>query len=133
MGTVIIILLILLFIGFIYLQHHPELLIKWLARRVMPPEMREQMKHQQRRQQSSKTQKGPKAFWTRRPASPPPAHEPIIPKEYAQDVEFTESHTYSSDININETSADGSKTHTHIKQEITVESQVSDAEWEEIK
>lgn len=51
--------------------------------------------------------------------------EPLIPKEYAEDVEFTETKDYSS-----------SETHTTpsgVKKETYNESQISDAEWTEVK
>lgn len=51
-------------------------------------------------------------------------HEPLIPKEYAEDVEFVETINYS-DTTIGADYA-GSRTVYH-------ESQVSDAEWVEIK
>lgn len=50
---------------------------------------------------------------------------PIIPKEYAEDVEFVETIDYSSD-------SSPSSSHIHTT-ETYHESQVSDAEWEEIK
>ena len=52
------------------------------------------------------------------------SHEPLIPKEYAEDVEFTETKDFSS----SET-----KINTGGKTEIYHESQVSDAEWTEVK
>lgn len=52
------------------------------------------------------------------------SHEPLIPKEYAEDVEFVETISYSeTSIGPDYT---GSRTVYH-------ESQVSDAEWVEIK
>ena len=53
----------------------------------------------------------------------PKKHEPIIPKEYAEDVEFTETLNYSQDI----------ETHRTYSEETYHESQISDAEWTEIK
>lgn len=50
--------------------------------------------------------------------------EPIIPKEYAEDVEFTETKDYSEDV-YSEKSTD--------KKETYHESQISDAEWTEVK
>ena len=51
-------------------------------------------------------------------------NEPIIPKEYAEDVEFTEMKDYSGkDIKIESPE----------KSETFHESQISDAEWTEIK
>ena len=51
---------------------------------------------------------------------------PIIPKEYAEDVEFTETVEYSSDRSIN---PGATKKH---QTSVRMESQVSDAEWEEV-
>lgn len=52
-----------------------------------------------------------------------PSHEPLIPKEYAEDVEFVETIDHSeSHSNRNAT-----------KMENYNESQISDAEWTEIK
>ena len=50
---------------------------------------------------------------------------PIIPREYAEDVEFTEYRDYSSDTSIR-TSDTG-------EQSIVIEKQVTDVQWEEIK
>lgn len=51
--------------------------------------------------------------------------EPLIPKEYAEDVEFVETISYSqTTIGVEE--SNGQRTVYH-------ESQVSDVEWEEIK
>ena len=49
---------------------------------------------------------------------------PIIPKEYAEDVEFTETKDFSSTESINKGKG---------KVETYHESQVSDAEWTEVK
>ena len=51
-------------------------------------------------------------------------HEPIIPKEYAEDVEFVETIDYSETEVIS---------HKDDSTEIYHESQISDAEWVEIK
>lgn len=50
---------------------------------------------------------------------------PIIPREYAEDVEFTEYRDYSSDTSIR-TSDTG-------EESIVIEKQVTDVQWEEIK
>lgn len=52
---------------------------------------------------------------------------PIIPKEYAEDVEFVETKEFSQTI-ISQSPAD-----TRRKETFREESQVSDAEWEEEK
>lgn len=59
---------------------------------------------------------------SRRQSYPSP-NEPIIPREYAEDVEFVETKDFSS------TTIDNSGKHISEYHE----SQVSDAEWEEIK
>ena len=51
-------------------------------------------------------------------------NEPIIPKEYAEDVEFTETKDYS---------ATESRVRNGDKVENYHESQISDAEWTEVK
>ena len=51
------------------------------------------------------------------------ADEPLIPKEYAEDVEFVETKDFSSDAT----------NHKQNKKEIYHEKQVSDAEWVEVK
>jgi len=53
--------------------------------------------------------------------------EPIIPKEYAEDVEFTETVRYSSDKDV---ASDGTR---RASERTSAETQVSDAEWEEIR
>lgn len=50
--------------------------------------------------------------------------EPLIPKEYAEDVEFTETKDYS---------ATETRSHSGEKIETYHESQISDAEWTEVK
>lgn len=56
----------------------------------------------------------------------PNGDEPIIPKEYAEDVEFVETKEFSQTTIDSSYSSGKSRTEWH-------ESQVSDAEWEEIK
>lgn len=53
------------------------------------------------------------------------SHEPIIPKEYAEDVEFTETKDFSYTSRQESTSQSHTTTYH--------ESQISDAEWTEIK
>lgn len=84
----------------------------------MPP--RDQ-KRQSTRQDTASQRSAGGGYYTRRKAS---GSGPVIPKEYAEDVEFTEYHSYSSDT----IAAEDSKS-----QHIVVESQVSDAEIIEIK
>lgn len=56
--------------------------------------------------------------------------EPIIPREYAEDVEFTEAIDYSTETTIDPDGTEHTRSRIHTE---TRESQVSDAEWEEIK
>lgn len=130
MGIVLILLLVALVWGVMYLSRHPETILKWVSRRMMPPNMREQMKQaeKKRREQEKRARSG-RPFWQRSASSPAADSAPIIPKEYAQDVEFTESKIYESDVEI---SRDGRRVKKE-KIKIEVESQVSDAEWEDIK
>lgn len=116
--------LILLVVGLPYLFRllRPYIL-RWMQRRMdryvrnamgVPPD---EKRHDRRR---------------RRQETPPPhprqsrsgESEPLIPKEYAEDVTFTEIHSYSEDAVI----ADRGD-----HQRVKVESQVSDAEIIEIK
>ena len=56
-----------------------------------------------------------------------PKQEPIIPKEYAEDVEFVETRVFSEEVKIESTEeSDGNRS-------VKIERQVSDVEWEEIK
>lgn len=57
----------------------------------------------------------------------PKSHEPIIPKEYAEDVEFVEYVSYSETTVEEHVEPDGSKTR------VVTESQIEDAEFVEIK
>ena len=52
-------------------------------------------------------------------------NSPLIPKEYAEDVEFVETKDYSSTSTV--------ETPKGVKQQTFHESQVSDAEWTDIK
>ena len=58
--------------------------------------------------------------------SPQDSDGPIIPTEYAEDVEFVETKEFSQTTIDSTYSSDGCRAEWH-------ESQVSDAEWEEIK
>lgn len=68
-----------------------------------------------------------KSTYSRKRQSHSSSDEPIIPREYAEDVEFTETKDFSS----------GAKLHdgTDIRKETEVnqEKQISDVEWEEIR
>lgn len=69
-----------------------------------------------------------KASWTRsakrRPERNPKG--PVIPREYAEDVEYTETRYYSAETRTDTSTKGGRKA-------VKVESQVSDAEYVEIK
>ena len=80
----------------------------------MEPPPRERKKSNKRTRQDSRQQKRHGTYQT----------EPIIPKEYAEDVEFVEIKEYS------ETTIETHKATSSVKYH---ESQVSDAEWVEIK
>jgi len=57
----------------------------------------------------------------------------VIPREYAEDVEFTEYKDFSEETEVTGTeSGMGRFRRRHKTEEIPVENQVSDAEWEEI-
>lgn len=131
MGIVLIILLVLFLWGIMYLRSHPEVLMRWLASRLMPPEMRRQMREARKQSKAESGHKGAKSYWTR-PRRAPQREESIIPKEYAQDVEYTETVTYKSDVEITDQRATEEKESSR-RVKVKVESQVSDAEWVEIK
>lgn len=97
---------------------------RWMMRRVenyvrkaagMPPRQEARKKRSPRPADSQPWQRAER---------PAPMREPhLIPPEYAEDVEFTETVEYSSDRNI-ASDAPGKR--------VRNENQVSDAEWEEI-
>ncbi|MBD5268608.1 MAG: hypothetical protein HDR48_05255 [Bacteroides sp.] len=66
----------------------------------------------------------------RRPKNPYHEHpDSIIPKEYAEDVEFTEYKEYSSDASVEKVENPDGSTSTRIR----IEEQVSDVEYIEIR
>lgn len=94
----------------------------------MPPRPGSRKARQQARQQASK-QTRQESYGRRRQGFNPyydNSDGPIIPKEYAEDVEFVETKDYSEDSfeTIDENVTESFNYH---------ESQVSDVEWEEIK
>lgn len=91
--------------------------MRWMVRRAMRGQQR---RRQDSRQASGRRQGGGASAGSggRRPTGP------IIPPGYAQDVEYTETRTYASDTTVRE---DASGT------TVTVEEQVSDVEFVEIK
>lgn len=93
----------------------------------MPPRpgSREERKQRERTQTYSDSgnrygRKSRKSRWSMSP------DEPIIPKEYAEDVEFVETKDYS-ETTVGDIDSEG---RTHVRYH---ESQVTDVEWEEIK
>ncbi|MDE6010641.1 MAG: hypothetical protein K2F87_04235 [Muribaculaceae bacterium] len=89
---------------------------------------KEAEKQSRRQQRASGVRNG---FWSR-PAdhggtSPFAAPKEIIPREYAVDVEFTEIRTFTQTTIAPDNSPNRGKSH------ITIESQVSDVEYVEIK
>lgn len=76
----------------------------------------------------------PRTYGARRRQAAPRHQGPIIPKEYAVDVEFTEIKEYSTQVEINgvEAPRDGWRKKS-ASQKVIVESQVSDVEFTEIK
>lgn len=71
----------------------------------------------------------------RRPQGWQGVHTPIIPPEYAVDVEFTETKDYSEETEITGTDNRGrfARRFSRTSKSVKVEEQVSDAEWEDIK
>ena len=92
----------------------------------MPPRDKKKKKSDQSQNTSSQSQGN--YYYQRQRRNPfgQDSHtdEPLIPKEYAEDVEFTETKDFSSSE---------SRRNTGEKLEIYHESQVSDAEWTEVK
>lgn len=93
----------------------------------MPPRpgSRQERKQRERAQTASDSgsrygRRARKSGWSMSP------DEPIIPKEYAEDVEFVETKDYS-ETTVGDIDGDG---HTRVRYH---ESQVTDVEWEEIK
>lgn len=128
MTSAIIILIILLIILFWprISRALREAIHRWMARRMenfirnaagMPPREEKETKRGQRRQRQDQRQRS-RTYGMK-------TDGPIIPREYAEDVEFTETVSYSSD---REVAPDSPR-----PDDIREEPQVSDAEWEEIR
>lgn len=86
----------------------------------MPPREKKRKSHKTRESQGNDSRQQ-----TSRRRSNYSGHSPIIPPEYAEDVEFTEIREFSQ-TDIEARFNDGSKVEYH-------ESQVSDVEWVEIR
>lgn len=131
-GFVILILLVVV-LPYVYRWLRPYI-YRWMQRRAenymrramgMPPRGKEGRSQDRPRQERGETRgrsRGARPGYGR--SAYASADEPLIPKEYAEDVTFTEIHSYSE-----ETVIGGEGGHVDVK----VESQVSDAEIIEIK
>lgn len=106
-------------------------LARWLKKRAMmkaedyirtsmgmPPRDKKRKYYQKETRQNSSTRRSTDTYHRYG------GQEPLIPKEYAEDVEFVETKNYSESMRSTQTSE---------KEENYHESQVSDAEWTEIK
>jgi hypothetical protein len=102
-----------------YLRRHPEIIMKWLLRRVMP---RQEQGESGQRRQTRRSYGGGKSRRTENSDARRPSNSRASLKSYAQDVEFVE-----------ESDTDAHRRSTHRESvSFRVEEQVSDAEWEEI-
>lgn len=89
-------------------------------------EERKMRKKAEKQRRAAGEADGWSAFRNRRSSAPGPGAKPIIPKEYAEDVEFVEVKSYSEQTEIKvEDTGSGSR--------IVEESQIEDAEYIEIK
>lgn len=127
MSGLIILLLIVIGVPYIWRWLKPYF-YRWMQRRTedyvrramgMPP--RDKYQSRRRNSYSSSGQSAPSSGGRR--SNRPQSSDPLIPKEYAVDVDFTETHSYSSEEVI---ASDGKNV------SYKVESQVSDAEIIEI-
>lgn len=143
--TVVIVLVIFAIVWLLFGQQIKSWLAGFMARRTedyirkatgMPPrpgsrEARRQQREEQKAQNQRSSQ-GASNYYDgrssrrRRRSTRSYSNEPLIPKEYAEDVEFTETISYS-ETTIGATASEGRTTTAYH------ESQVSDVEWEEIK
>ncbi len=142
--TAVIVLVIFAIVWLLFGQQIRNWFAGFMARRTedyirkatgMPPRPgSREAKRQQREEQKAQSQRSSqrasgyydgRSSRRRRSTGSYNSNEPLIPKEYAEDVEFTETISYS-ETTIGVASSDGNTTVYH-------ESQVSDVEWEEIK
>lgn len=92
----------------------------------MPPRPGSREERRQQRARSASSGSDSRTDYGRRQQRRRPANrEPLIPKEYAEDVEFTETISYSETVIVGETR----ETHEKPRRQ---ESQVSDAEWTDL-
>jgi hypothetical protein len=118
MEWIFLVIVALVVITTMYLRRHPEIIMKWLLRRIMPrPQQGESgQRRQTRRSYGGKSRRAENSDARR------PANSRASLKSYAQDVEFVE-----------ESDTDAHQRSTHRESvSFRVEEQVSDAEWEEI-
>lgn len=133
MGEALIIIIVLGVLIVWWLYTHPAQVQRWLARRLVKHLHKQAHQETQRRQRSrqyygNNSHNGYSGGYdsdTGRRHTDRYGHEPLIPPEYAQDVEFTETRIYSSDKDVNENKSR--------REQVVVESQVSDVEWVEIR
>lgn len=117
MGLALIIIIILAVVAISWLRRHPDVVARWVARRMVKQFTAGQEKKRRPRQQRGGTQRR-----TRSARSAGKGH--VIPPEYAEDIAFTEIKAYSD----SHSTVDSNNGTTEYN-----ESQVSDVEWEEIK
>lgn len=102
-----------------------------------PPGADREKRRETRRQTEPEreTEKGRRDRRSRRPQGWQGVHTPIIPPEYAVDVEFTETKDYSEETEITGTDNRSrfARRFSRTSKSVKVEEQVSDAEWEDIK
>lgn len=121
MGYALILLLIAGWLIIRWLRLHPEILQRWLMRRVAK-RFAQQAARQQQHSQAAASQRSYRR--SRQSSAPSGRRKPLIPPEYAEDVDFTETRIYTSDTTIDTATGAG---------EVKVESQVSDVKWVDIK
>lgn len=91
----------------------------------MPPRPGSREERRRQRASSGSGKDSRSDYGSRRQRRRQPTREPLIPKEYAEDVEFTETISYSETIIVGETGK-------HTEKPRRPESQVSDAEWTDL-
>ncbi len=121
MEWIFLVIVALVVITTMYLRRHPEIIMKWLLRRVMPRQQQRENGQSGQRRQTRRAYGGGKSRTDSGDARRP-ANSRASLKSYAQDVEFVE-----------ESDTDAHRRSTHRESvSFRVEEQVSDAEWEEI-
>ncbi len=106
------------------MQHRAE---DYLRRSMnMPP--RPGSREDKKRKRQQRENPTPRSRQRRQQAS---AGEPLIPKEYAEDVEYVEIKDYSETTIVEGTVSKGKRKDS--TENIRIENQVSDVEWVEVK